>query len=98
VAASDAALAITGAGLDEAARPALQTARDDAGAVQQADGSEVQTLYGDQLVKIPQGDDRAAARAYRHQAELYADDAALASDHADRLEQAVDELGTAVTA
>jgi len=98
VAASDAVLAITGAGLDEAARPALQTARDDAGAVQQADGSEVQTLYGDQLVRIPQGDDRAAADAYRRQAELHADDAALASDHADRLEQAVDELGSAVTA
>ncbi|HET8896598.1 MAG TPA: M15 family metallopeptidase, partial [Protaetiibacter sp.] len=96
IAATDAGLALTGAGLDDAARPALQEARDAAADVHQTDG-ETDGMYGDQIVARP-GDDSATASALRRQAELYADDTKLATAHAQRLEQASDTLTSAVGA
>jgi D-alanyl-D-alanine carboxypeptidase len=96
IAAADAGLAIVGAGLDEAARPALLEARDSATDVQESDGKK-DGFFGDQIVARP-GDDSATASALRRQAELYADDAKLAGAQAERLEQAADDLTTAIGA
>jgi len=98
VTATDAGLAVEGTGIDKKATAALQAARDTAVEVQQADGSEVAGLYGDQQVTVPEDDDRAAAAAHRQQAELYADDAERASARSDRLETAAAELTTAIAA
>lgn len=100
IAATDAGLALSGAGLDEAARPPLQTARDDAAAVLEADGLNgadgADELYGDVTVR-PDGDgDRARAEAHRAQARLLADDATAAGEQATRLEEASDQLTTAM--
>jgi D-alanyl-D-alanine carboxypeptidase len=96
IAATDAGLALTGAGLDDAARPALQQARDDADAVRTADGGST-PLFGDEVVTVPSGDERARAAALRHQAKLRSDDAELAAQQAERLEQASTELTAAAT-
>ncbi|MGN6272196.1 MAG: D-alanyl-D-alanine carboxypeptidase family protein [Protaetiibacter sp.] len=93
--ATDEGLTITGAGLDEAALPALREARAAAGEVRDADGDPV-GFFGDRRVAAPEGDDRAAASALRLQAKLSSDDAKLANAQAERLEQAADELATAI--
>jgi D-alanyl-D-alanine carboxypeptidase len=95
--ATDAGLAITGAGLDEAALPALEEARAIAAEVHDADG-DAAGFFGDRRVAAPEGDDRASASALRRQAKLSSDDAKLANAQAERLEQAVDELATAIGA
>lgn len=95
IAASDAGLGVAGAGLDEAARPALQAARDDAAAVLEADG--VAGLFGDARVRPEGGGDRARAAAHRENAELLQADAETAEEQADRLGGAHDALATAIT-
>src|SRR5690606_23144068 len=69
ITAADAGLAVAGPGLDDAARPALQGARDDAAEVREAEG-EADGMYGDEVVAQPD-DDSATASALRRQAELY---------------------------
>lgn len=95
ITAADAGLAVAGPGLDDAARPALQGARDDAAEVREAEG-EGEGMYGDQIVAQPD-DDSATASALRRQAELYADDATSATKRAERIEGAVEDLETAIT-
>jgi D-alanyl-D-alanine carboxypeptidase len=98
IAATDAGLAIAGAGLVDDARPALQEARDEAAGTLESDGGSDGLLSGDQHVNPPSGDDRAQAAALRRQAKLYSDDAELAARQAERLERASTELAAAATA
>ncbi len=98
ITAADAGLAVAGPGLDDAARPALQGARDDAAEVREAEAeAEGEGMYGDQIVAQPD-DDGATASALRRQAELYADDAKAATKRAERIEGAVEDLETAIAA
>lgn len=96
VASADAALAVTGAGIDETARATLQSARDAADAAARDDAEPSGVADVPKTSELDASDDRSFAVAVRELTELVDQNAASENARADRLTAAADELAAAV--
>gem|GEM_PF-1356572 len=95
IAATDAAITVTGEGIDDDARAVFREAHDAAVQVQEADGTAVETDYITEQLPVPSDDLASATEAHLAQVEI--DDAAAvrAGERADRLDDATAALDTA---
>ncbi len=98
IATADGGLAITGAGLDEAARPFLVDARDTAELAATADAEPAGLVEVPDAAVDPARDDRANAEAFRARADALEANTASETERAERVEAAAAALRSAMTA
>lgn len=98
IAAADAGLAVQGAGLDDAARPPLQGARDAAQGAADADAAPTGLVDVPEAEAAPGDDDTTAAAAYRAREKALRENADAETERAGRLNDAASTLGAAMTA
>lgn len=95
--AAEAGLAITGAGLDEAARAPFTESIETAKAAATADAEPAGLAEAPDAAADPSPDERANAEAFRERAEALEANTASELERAERLESATEFLGSAIT-